>query len=285
MSIAMDVAMYKAKRLGKNRVATIEASEKEVVAETFSQGELIKRAMDEDRVEIYLQPIMDMATGVPYAYEALARIREGEAIIAAGQFIDAADELGLSEPLDKRILEKGIALKKNCGKLDGIKLFFNLSPHTFCNYNFMRSIPALFESAGVALEDAVFEITEREALPHLGDLSVFINELRAAGMRFALDDFGSGFSSFIYLKYLTVDYIKIEGSFVKNIANDVSDRIMVSHISDMAHDFGVETIAEFVEDEPGAEIVRELNVNYGQGYHLGKPMSAKALMEKMEQEG
>ncbi|MBI5816040.1 MAG: EAL domain-containing protein [Nitrospinae bacterium] len=277
MSIAMDVAMYKAKKKGKNRVATIDISEKEMVADTYNQGERIQKALEEDRLEVHLQPIIDTMTGHVYAYETLARIREDGAIIPAGQFIEVAEELGLSEALDRRMLEKGIQLQRSLANVKGKKLFYNLSPRTFGNDKLMRGIPGMFRDAGISVEDAVFEITEREALPHLGELSAFLNELRNDGMRFALDDFGSGFSSFIYLKYLTVDYIKIEGSFVRHLAVDPSDRIMVTHINGMAHDFGMKVIAEFVEDEAAAQILRELKVDYAQGYYYGKPMSSEDM--------
>jgi len=99
-----------------------------------------------------------------------------------------------------------------------------------------------------------------------------MEDLRAQGVGFALDDFGSGFSSFLYLKYLTVDYVKIEGSFVRHLASDPRDRIMVQHIHDMAKEFGLRTIAEFVEDEETSQVLHEMGVDLGQGYHYGRPL-------------
>ena len=104
-----------------------------------------------------------------------------------------------------------------------------------------------------------------------------VNELRAQGMAFALDDFGSGFSSFLYLKYITVDYVKIEGSFIRQVVTDERDRIMVEHIHSMAHRFGMVTIAEFVEDEDCLELLREMGIDLCQGYHVGMPKAVKAL--------
>jgi EAL domain-containing protein (putative c-di-GMP-specific phosphodiesterase class I) len=98
-----------------------------------------------------------------------------------------------------------------------------------------------------------------------------IEELRASKIAVALDDFGSGFSSFLYLKYLSIDYVKIEGSFVRQIAVDQRDRIMVAHINSMAHQFGLKTVAEFVEDELTAQMLVEIGVDYAQGYHYGHP--------------
>ncbi|MDX1606589.1 MAG: EAL domain-containing protein, partial [Candidatus Competibacterales bacterium] len=115
----------------------------------------------------------------------------------------------------------------------------------------------------------VFEITEREALPHLKELRQLQERAQQQGIAFALDDFGSGFSSFLYLKYLKVDYVKIEGSFVRHIAKDKGDRIMVSHINSMAHAFGIKTVAEYVEDHETHALLRELGVDLGQGYYYG----------------
>ncbi|MBI4666017.1 MAG: EAL domain-containing protein [Nitrospinae bacterium] len=279
ISIAMDVAMYKAKKGGKNRIATIEESDREMVVESYSQTVMVKRALDDDRVEAHFQPIVDVKTGKVFAYETLARIREGDVIIPASQFIEAAEEAGLSEHLDIRIIEKGIDFKKMASRLNGVKLFFNLSPRTFRHTDFMRSVPEKLKDAGVSPEDVVFEITEREALPHIAELNSLISDLHSAGIRFALDDFGSGFSSFVYLKYLTVDYIKIEGSFVRSIAMDPSDKIMVNHIHGMAKDFKIKSIAEFVEDEEAHKILKEMGVDYGQGYHYGKPVPGRQITE------
>ncbi|MBC7337859.1 MAG: EAL domain-containing protein, partial [Clostridia bacterium] len=114
-------------------------------------------------------------------------------------------------------------------------------------------------------------ITEREALPQFDTVVKIMDELRQENIAFALDDFGSGFSSFLYLKYLAVDYVKIEGSFVRHLATDPRDRIMVQHIHQMASEFGLRTVAEFVEDEDAARILHDIGVDYAQGYYYGHP--------------
>ena len=108
-------------------------------------------------------------------------------------------------------------------------------------------------------------------MPRIGEISSLIDELRAKGIQFALDDFGSGFSSFLYLKLLSVDYVKIEGSFVRAMATDNRDRIMVEHINSMAKRFGLITIAEYVEDEETNLILKELGIDHGQGFHYAMP--------------
>ena len=156
-----------------------------------------------------------------------------------------------------------------------IKLFFNLFPSSFKDIEWVRGIPELVRSSGVPCEYVVLEITEREALPNLTQVGLVIEELRANNISVALDDFGSGFSSFMYLKYLAIDYVKIEGSFIRQIVADERDRIMVEHINSMAHQFGLKTVAEFVEDEVTAKIIAEIGVDYAQGYYYGHPALPK----------
>ncbi len=270
LSIAMEVAMYKAKRLGKNRVSTIEESEEQALHETMSQGRALRLAIDEDRIEPFFQPIVETATGEIYAYEVLARIREDDDHVPAGKFIEAAEELGLSNEIDDHIFAKGLkafAAMKN----SKTKIFFNLSPKRIADLGRMRGMAEQVRRHGIPPEKVVLEITEREALPNIGQLIELVDWMREEGFSFAIDDFGSGFSSFIYLKYLTVDYVKIEGSFVRHAANDEKDHIMVRHIHNMANEFGLKTIGEFVEDEDALEVLQKIGVDFCQGYHMGRP--------------
>jgi EAL domain-containing protein (putative c-di-GMP-specific phosphodiesterase class I) len=115
------------------------------------------------------------------------------------------------------------------------------------------------------------EILEREAIHNVNGLMEIIESMKNIGISFALDDFGSGFSSFVYLKYFDTDYVKIDGEFVKNIVVNEKDRIFVKHIHQIAREFGKKTIAEYVEDEETLEVLREIGVDYAQGYHYGRP--------------
>lgn len=267
---AMDIAMYKAKKHGRNRVMTIDSNEMDANSEVFARGQQVRKALEEDRVEAHLQPIVDVASGKVFAYEVLARIRDGNAVVNAADFIHHAEELGMAERLDERVFEKAMQVRKARG-IDGTPLFINLSSMSFGNIERMRAFPRRLVNLGVPASDIVFEITEREALPHLSELTTLINELREEGIRFALDDFGSGFSSFMYLKYLEVDFVKIEGDFVRHAPQDIRDRVMVEHIHIMSQKFGIQTIAEYVEDEEIHLMLQELGVNFGQGYYYGKP--------------
>ena len=268
--IAMDVAMYKAKKQGKNQVATIDSSDHQVMMEVFKQGEFIRKALDEDRVVPHFQPIVRASTTEIFAYEVLARIQDGEDFIPAAQFIEIAEELGYSDELDRRIIERGLQCRAKM-KNSRVKLFFNFSSKTFSNTKFIMDLPEYVQGYGVSPNDVVLEITEREALPHFSEMQPMIEELRRQGISFALDDFGSGFSSFMYLKYLTVDFVKIEGSFIRHMARDERDQIMVKNINQMAREFGLLTIGEFVEDEETHVLMESLGINYGQGYYYGTP--------------
>lgn len=267
----MDVLLYKAKRSGKNQVLSSQDGDDASAMVIFQQGEYLRRALNEDRVEAHLQPIVNVADGKIIAYEALARIRDGEKILSAGQFIEAASELGMVKEFDQRIFAHGLQHIATLSIHNPLaKVFFNLSAFSFRDTEWMLSIPAQLKATGIACDRVVLEVTEREALPNINAVRNIIEILRTQGLKFALDDFGSGFSSFLYLKYLPVDYLKIEGSFVQNMAVDERDRIMVRHIHQVAQEFGMLTIAEFVEDEATAEILKGIGGFYAQGYYYGR---------------
>jgi len=269
---AMDVVLYKAKAQGKNQVVTSESGRDRSMMMILKQGDFLRNALREQRIEAFLQPIANVRTGDVTAYEVLGRIRDGEMAVPALEFVEVAEELGMAHELDREVFRKGLAHQAVIAKTHpGAKLFFNLFPSSFMDIEWIRGIPELVRSAGVPCESVVLEITEREALPKLSQVATVIEELRAANISVALDDFGSGFSSFMYLKYLAIDYVKIEGSFIRQIATDPRDRIMVEHINDMAHQFGLKTVAEFVEDEATAKILAEIGVDYAQGHYYGLP--------------
>ena len=269
---AMDVVLYKAKMLGKNQVMTADTEADRSMMAIFKQGDFLRNALREGRIEAFLQPIVELKSGKVVAYEVLVRIRDGETIIPAGDFIEVAEELGMAQELDREVFRKGLAhYAAIVEQYPQAKMFFNLFPRSFNDIEWVRGIPELVRKAGVPCEKIVLEITEREALPHLTQVRAVIEELRASKIAVALDDFGSGFSSFLYLKYLSIDYVKIEGSFVRQIVADGRDRIMVAHINGMAHEFGLKTVAEFVEDEVTAKMLAEMGVDYAQGYYFGRP--------------
>jgi len=267
-----DIAMYKAKRAGKNTIARADQNDQEMAAEIQKKGEFIRHAIDEDRLEPFFQPIYDIRTNELFGYEVLARIRDGQRYMAAGQFMEIAESLGMASRIDQIMLSKGLDIRGDL-KMWDTHFFFNLSTHSLFGDDYVSVIEKHYaqNSSGTGDTGVVIEILEREAIHNVKALMEIIEAMKERGIAFALDDFGSGFSSFVYLKYFDTDYVKIDGEFVKNITVNKKDRIFVKHINQIAQEFGKKTIAEYVEDEETLAILKELGVDYAQGYHLGKP--------------
>ncbi len=268
-----DIAMYKAKKAGKNALALAEKDDAFLSAEIFKTGEFIKKAIDEDRLLPFYQPIVNVQTGELYAYEVLARIKEpnGDGFIGAGQFIEIAEDLNLTRRIDKIILRKAIEERRK-SSMPTVCLFLNLSGKAFHDAEFIKDTMQILDDVQHGERtNIVLEITEREAVPNITEFIPLIEQMRKYDIRFALDDFGSGFSSFIYLKYLEVDIVKIDGAFVKNIATGYKDEVFVRHIHEISHEFGKITVAEYVEDEETLEILKKIGVTLAQGYHIGRP--------------
>lgn len=266
-----DLAMYKAKRAGKNTIARADQSDQEIASEIQKKGEFLRRAIDEDRVEPFVQPIYDVKSGEIYGYEVLARIRDGQRYMAAGQFIEVAESLGFASKIDQIILTKGLRAREE-RELWHKRFFFNLSTKSLFGGEYVDVIKAHYAKNPNGEENGVtIEILEREAIHNVNGLMDIIEKMREIGISFALDDFGSGFSSFVYLKYFDTDFLKIDGEFVKNIAVNEKDRIFVKHINQIAQEFGKKTIAEYVEDAETLDILKEIGVDYAQGFHYGRP--------------
>jgi EAL domain-containing protein (putative c-di-GMP-specific phosphodiesterase class I) len=202
----------------------------------------------------------------------LARIRDGKRYMAAGQFIEVAESLGFAPKIDQIILTKGLLAREEKGMWDK-RFFFNLSTKSLFGGDYVDVIKAHYERypQGVENTGVTIEILEREAIHNVNGLMDIIEEMKKVGITFALDDFGSGFSSFVYLKYFDTDYVKIDGEFVKNIVVNEKDRIFVKHIHQIAKEFGKRTIAEYVEDKETLDILKEIGVDYAQGFHYGQP--------------
>jgi EAL domain-containing protein (putative c-di-GMP-specific phosphodiesterase class I) len=167
------------------------------------------------------------------------------------------------------LIDKALADANRSG-YEGV-LFINLSPKAIVASEFIQRIQDLTESYQIDHERIVFEITERETVHNVALLEKFVRELRSEGFRFAIDDFGSGFSSFQYLKRFPVDFIKIEGEFINNMSKNEIDLAFVESAVSMAKSLGIETIAEFIENEETLDLVKSLGIDYAQGYLLATP--------------
>jgi EAL domain-containing protein (putative c-di-GMP-specific phosphodiesterase class I) len=204
-------------------------------------------------------------------------------VIAPGAFLPTAERFGLMPQIDLWVVRAAIAqLARLNGAGTHACLAVNLSGHTLDQRGLAADVKRLLAESGVEPRALMFEITETNAIANLDAARRLIGELRELGCRFALDDFGSGFSSFHHLKHLPVDFVKIDGQFVRGMARDPADRAVVASINDIAHSFGKRTIAEFVESREILELLCECGVDYAQGYYLSPPRPAPARREQAD---
>ena len=191
-------------------------------------------------------------------------------IILPGSFIDIAEEMGLVTDIDRVIIEKTLMVQVDlCKKGVTPSFSVNLSGKELGDEWLLAFLRSRITKTGADPGRLIFEITETAAIRELDKAIKFIRELRSLGCRFSLDDFGVGFTSFRYLKEMEVDYVKIDGSFIRKLHENKTDRLFVKAIADVAKGMGIKTIAEFVEDEETAKILTEIGVDYAQGHYYG----------------
>lgn len=274
-----DTACYAAKDAGRNRVHVYCAEDLNVVTR---HGQMrwvtrINDALRADRFELSMQPIAPIAEQPTQGdhYEVLLRMRDEQGkLVMPGEFLPAAERYNLAANIDRWVIRHTFDwLRGHPQVLDRLHLCgINLSGQSFGDDNMLDYIMEELDKSGPDLASRIcFEVTETAAIADIVHASRFINTLKTRGCRFALDDFGSGFASFAYLKNLPVDFVKIDGSFVREITRDSVDLAMVRSINEIGHVMGKKTIAEFVEDSSILEMLRSLGVDYAQGYEIGRP--------------
>jgi len=195
--------------------------------------------------------------------------------VSAGEFIEVAEQLGLSRLIDRRTLELSIDILKQHPSLC---LSLNVSSLTTGDHEWLVALHRLTSGRRSLTERLTIEITETTAIHDLDQSVNFVDTLKELGCKVAIDDFGAGYTSFRNLKFLGVNMVKIDGSFVKNLADDKDDRVFVKSFIELAEAFGIETVAEWVGDERTAKLLIETGVTYMQGYHFGKPQLAADLL-------
>jgi diguanylate cyclase (GGDEF)-like protein/PAS domain S-box-containing protein len=275
---AADSACYLAKDAGRNRVHEHnEADTRTSLRNTEIRRVVqIDRALDEGRWELYFQPIIPLAagSGAEHHYELLVRMRgDGGSPEGVGPLLSIAERFDLISKIDRWVIDTAFGwLARHSAQLARTALCtINLSGQSLIDEEFCHAIQYQLEKTGVPSDKICFEITETAAIVNMAKAGRFMRVLKDQGCRFALDDFGAALSSFAYLKNLPVDFLKIDGQFVKDIVEDAMDLEMVKSINGIGHVMGKKTIAEFVESEAILAKLREIGVDYAQGYHIGRP--------------
>jgi diguanylate cyclase (GGDEF)-like protein len=276
---AADAACYMAKEKGRNRVQVYHAGDREL---STRQGEMewigrLQKALEEDRFVLYAQDIagLDPARNAQEHCEILIRMLDerGE-LVAPMVFIPAAERYNLMPSIDRWVIRNAFAIiaRQQAEKQGAPGIFaINLSGASIGDERFLDYVREQFGHFAVPPQSICFEITETAAIARLDKATDFINQLKSLGCLFSLDDFGAGMSSFAYLKHLPVDFLKIDGGFVKDMADNPIDRAMVEAIHSVGHVMGKKTIAEFVDGERVIRLLREIGVDFAQGYGVAKP--------------
>jgi diguanylate cyclase (GGDEF)-like protein len=279
---AADVACYVAKDLGRNRIHVYEEGDAAERHQEMQWVARIGRALEEERFELFYQPIVPIGTrrdAWPH-YELLLRMRDehGE-LVAPTAFIPAAERYNLMPSLDRWVIShvlETLVYRSDSGE-PPYTLAINLSGTTLNDARFLDFLLDELSAASVSTGSLCFEITETAAIANLGNVVHFMRALKARGCRFSLDDFGTGLSSLTYLKNLPVDYVKIDGQFVRNVTRDLADESVVEAIARMAKAFQIETIAERVESHEVMKRLGEIGVAFAQGFFISVPRSVNEL--------
>ncbi|MGE0745121.1 MAG: putative bifunctional diguanylate cyclase/phosphodiesterase [Rhodospirillales bacterium] len=267
-----DIALQKAKHQGRNCAQVYTASEDEARGrrENMVVVEQVQNALRNGRMTFAYQPVVDAKTGRAAFHECLIRMiqPDGE-IVAAGRFMPAVEELGIVRHIDRFAFDLAV---RELAEHPEARLAVNVSGLTTSDLAWRRNAVAALRGHPDVARRLVVEITETAGLDDIDECSRFIAALRDLGCRIALDDFGAGYTSFRHLKMLSVDMVKIDGSFVRDIANNPDNRVFVRSLLDLAKNFDLETVAECVETEEDARILADEGVRYLQGYAFGRPV-------------
>jgi len=274
---AADSACAAAKEAGRNRIHSFQENDIDLMRRRreMQWAARINNALEENRFELFRQTIQPLQADENGAhYEILLRMRdENGGIISPGLFIEAAERYGITPNIDRWVIRSAFRwLVSEADERERLALCsINLSGQSLGDEKFLPFVVDQFQMSGLDATKICFEITETAAIASYSQANRFINALKELGCKFALDDFGTGLSSFGYLKHFPVDFLKIDGSFVKEILHDPIDREMVRSINEIGHLTGKQTIAEFAENEEIITMLRGMGVDYAQGYGVSEP--------------
>jgi len=280
--VAADQAMYRAKEDGRNQIALFqdpsEPQRQQLRRQTTSAR--IRDALTQDRLSLHTQPIRSLASGGIERYELLLRMTgENGELLPAASFIEAAERSGMVQELDRWVVAQALELlaqREQHG--DPVSLHVNLSGASVADLSVLEYIERQLDEGEADPSRCTFEITETAPVHNYEAAAGFADRITEFGCQVAIDDYGAGFGPFHYLKSIPFDLIKIDGSFIRDMPNSDADQLTVQAIVQVARGLGKTTIAEYVQDDVTAEMLREYGVDMAQGYHLGRPVDiAEAL--------
>jgi diguanylate cyclase (GGDEF)-like protein len=276
--LAADQAMYRAKEEGRNRIMLFhspgEENQEPRRAQTTSAR--IRDALTHDRLRLATQPIRSLTSGGIERYELLLRMTgdDGE-LLPAASFIEVAERSGMVQELDRWVVARALEMMAERERMgDPVSLHMNLSGASMTDLSVLEFIERRLDEGEADPARCTFEITQTARVEDFDTAGAFADRLTEFGCEVAIDDYGAGFSPFAYLKKVPFDVIKIDGTFVREMARNDADQLTVKAIVEIARGLGKRTIAEFVEDEDTTKLLREYGVDMAQGYHLGRPMDA-----------
>jgi len=273
-----DIALYVAKGRGRNLIHLYNAqdNESDQLRMRINISQKIRKAISEDRMVLYFQPIYDVNKDRVSYYEALVRLREPDGtIVGPAEFIPALEAAGEMHLLDRWIIKLATRTLKEHPELNHIAI--NLSAQAFKDETLVPTILESLKITGVNPNRITFELTESASLFNLHITQRVIAELHKLGCSFSVDDFGSGFSSFSYLKDLPADYIKLDGSFIQNLNKDTVDQALVKAMIQVIQALGKKAVAEYVENQEILDILKSMGIDFVQGYHIGHPVPVERL--------
>jgi diguanylate cyclase (GGDEF)-like protein len=266
-----EAALAEAKRAGRDCYVAYRMTEEQRAEQRRSLviGDQVQAALRQDRMMFAFQPVVCAMTGEVDYYECLLRMRaEDGRVVTAGEFVPIIEQLGFVRLVDRYVLEKAV---DELAAHPRVQLGFNISGLTAADRPWLRALISLLRHKPDIARRLVVEITETAALYDIEESARFVNTLRQAGCRVALDDFGAGYTSLRHLQSLEVDTVKIDGSFIRNLAASPENQVFLRHLLGLAKGFGFSTVAECVENAEAADILRGEGIGYLQGYYLGRP--------------
>jgi diguanylate cyclase (GGDEF)-like protein/PAS domain S-box-containing protein len=283
----VDIAMYQAKDLGRNRAVIFDqaADHMRSTHRRIYWAKKLRDALDADRLVLFQQPVVRLKDRKAVHHEILVRIRDDAGgYLQPSSFIELSESLGLIQDIDIRVVEKLLGYLRASGNANKkLRYFVNLSRVSISDPHWIKRFHSVLRGSSVNPGQLVFEITETAAMSEIDVTISFIKRLKEMGCRFALDDFGAGFSSFYYLKRFDVDYLKIDGSFIRDLATDEGSRIFVRALNDVAHGLEKQVIAEWVETPEALNLLLGMGTHFGQGHLFQKPMPLEGGVELPEQ--